>query len=310
MILFQCTCGATVQAAEHLAGKIGKCPKCGALSRITLPGAPAMPPAPPAIRPPRTRGPGPEERPRLTTPIHAQGIEPADSGRSSTPLPMPSPSTQGLTTPPPLPLAEPNTTAGYNSVMASTARPAVSPHTQPAQTPTPLSRRSGPRTWVAAVLVLAVAIPVYSRLRNGGLRDSLRSCDTYGVVEADVYYDGLLTSDVVVFDLKDAGSNTARRIDPVHLLLQFAGKLDLQTVRRVILSRSGQHIFYILGADLRRVADSYHADGRVWAFNHLAERCYTISGAHAYSERTGGWLVVLQSQTEDLNDLIRAWTRH
>jgi predicted RNA-binding Zn-ribbon protein involved in translation (DUF1610 family) len=39
MITFECTCGAVVRAADHLAGKVGKCPKCGALSKIPLPGA-------------------------------------------------------------------------------------------------------------------------------------------------------------------------------------------------------------------------------------------------------------------------------
>ena len=39
MIPFRCDCGTTVQAPDHFAGRMGKCPKCGALSKIPLPGA-------------------------------------------------------------------------------------------------------------------------------------------------------------------------------------------------------------------------------------------------------------------------------
>jgi hypothetical protein len=187
--------------------------------------------------------------------------------------------------------------------------PPPSPPEAVAKYPQPSRPRKKRQTkWIVVVLVFVVLIPAYSWIRNSELSDKLKLCETYGVVEVDVYYDGMFSSDVVVFDLKDGGSYGARRIDPVHLFLQFASKIDLYSVRRVVLSRSGRHVFYLYTSDLRRLADSYDGGGRPWAFNHLPEYCYTMSGLRAYSEWTGGWLGVLQKQTEDLNDFIKTWT--
>jgi hypothetical protein len=169
-------------------------------------------------------------------------------------------------------------------------------------------QKNKPTKWIIVALFFIVLIPMYSWFHNSGLRDKLKSCETYGIVKVDVYYDKMFGSDVVVFDLKDGGLYSARRIDPVHLFLQFASKIDLYSVQHIILARNGRHVFYLYADDLRRLTDSYAGDGRIWAFNHLPESCRTMSGSHAYNEWTGGWLVVLQKQAEDLNDFIDTWT--
>ena len=144
-------------------------------------------------------------------------------------------------------------------------------------------------------------------VRSAGLCTKLKRCPTYGIVDADVYYDGTIATDVVVFDLLDGGSTTARRIDPVHLLMQFCDEIDLYSVRRIIIARNGTQKFYISGSDMRPLAESYANGGRPWAFNHLPENLRTMSGLRAYDQWTGGWLGVLQKQTEDLNDFLAAW---
>ena len=169
---------------------------------------------------------------------------------------------------------------------------------------------------IAAFLVYAVFFPNSSWIRNAGLpdlrnsalRDKLRTCASYGVVNADVYYDGTFATDVVVFDLLDGSSSEARRIDPVHLFLQFTSELDLYSIDRVILARNGEQIFYVDATDLRPLAESYEGGGANWSFNHLPKSVRTMGGGRAYDEWTGTWLGVLAKQTEDLNDFIRAWT--
>jgi hypothetical protein len=145
-------------------------------------------------------------------------------------------------------------------------------------------------------------------LRNTPLQNRLKSCETYGVVNASAYYSHLLTTDTIVFDLKQSSSSGARRIDPVHLLMQFAAKFDFNGLDRVILARDGTPKFYVDASDLKELASSYDAGGRIWAFNHLPERSRTMSGERAYSEWTGGWLGVAQRQADDLNSFIQAWT--
>jgi hypothetical protein len=156
----------------------------------------------------------------------------------------------------------------------------------------------------AAVLVLLI----YVFARGADLRDKLSRCESNGVVEARVSYAGLFGTDTVVFDLRDGGSSGARRIDPVHLLMQFSSKLNLYSVDRVVLARNGDRRFYITSNNLRPLADSYKGGGRSWAFNNLPANVRRMDGTRAYNEWTGGWLGVLQKQSEDLNRFITAWT--
>jgi hypothetical protein len=144
-------------------------------------------------------------------------------------------------------------------------------------------------------------------LRDIGLSQTLKECSSYGIVNADVYYDEMLSSDSVVFDLLDGGDGSARRIDPVHLLMQFSSKLDLFARRRVILARNGTEMFFIEATNLRELADSYAGGGRIWAFNNLPARVRTMDGGQVYGEWTGGWLGVTLKQTEDMAAFLKAW---
>jgi hypothetical protein len=58
---------------------------------------------------------------------------------------------------------------------------------------------------------------------------------------------------------------------------------------------------------MKPLAESYANGGRPWAFNHLPESLRTMSGLRAYDQWSGGWLGVLQEQTEDLNDFLNEW---
>ena len=89
--------------------------------------------------------------------------------------------------------------------------------------------------------------------------------------------------------------------------MQFAGKLDLYSVRRIVMARDGHRRFYISGADLRPLADSYAGGGVIWAFNNLPANVRRMDGTRAFDEWTGGWLGVLKEQTEDLNEFIGEW---
>ncbi|MCE9552053.1 MAG: hypothetical protein K8T91_01585 [Planctomycetes bacterium] len=170
------------------------------------------------------------------------------------------------------------------------------------------SRRHRGIPLIIAIIVVLAFIPAYSWNRNSGLRRNLKACETFDVVRADVYYDGFLSTNAIVFDLKDGGSSSARRIDPVHLFFEFSAKSDLNSSTRIILAHNGQQKFYISNSDLKRLSESYAGGGRPWAFNNLPERLRTMSGSQAYESWSGGWLGVLQKQTQDLNDFITMWS--
>jgi hypothetical protein len=173
--------------------------------------------------------------------------------------------------------------------------------------PTTTRKKSSLKKAAIAASIVAALFVGYLWLRNSGLREKLEGCEMYGVVIAKVKYDGLFSTDSVVFGLRDGGSGSARRIDTIHLLLQFARRIDLHSIDRLIVARNGTKVFYISSQDLQPLADSYDGGGRIWSFNHLPERVRTMSGQQRFGEWTGGWLGVLSKQTEDLNKFMSEW---
>lgn len=167
-----------------------------------------------------------------------------------------------------------------------------------------------PREWpfgrlgIASVVVL---LALYFGTRNSALRSELTRCDSHGVVNVTPSYAGIVGTDTVVFDLRDGGEVGARRVDAAHLLMQFASRLDLYSIRRVVLARNGEERFYVDSADLRPLADSYSASGRGWALFNLPSCVRNTNGTDAFGKWTGGAIGVLKEQAEDLNDFLAAW---
>ena len=157
------------------------------------------------------------------------------------------------------------------------------------------------------VAITAIGLTIYWVSRGSDLRSQLDRCDSKDVVNVRVSYADIFGTETVVFDLRDSSSAGVRRIDPVHLLMQFAGKLDLYSVHRIVLARNGHRRFYISGTDLRPLADSYAGGGVLWAFNNLPANVRRMDGTRAFDEWTGGWLGVLKEQTEDVNEFIGEW---
>ncbi|MHB8969716.1 MAG: cell envelope integrity protein TolA [Pirellulaceae bacterium] len=155
--------------------------------------------------------------------------------------------------------------------------------------------------------IVATVLSIYVITRGSDLRGKLDRCNSKDVVSVRVMYSGISGTETVVFDFRDGGSPSARRIDPVHLLMQFANELDLYSVRRVVLARNGQHRFYISSVDLRPLADSYAGGGVLWAFNNLPANVRRMDGTRAFGEWTGGLLGVLKEQAEDVNQFIDEW---
>jgi hypothetical protein len=150
-------------------------------------------------------------------------------------------------------------------------------------------------------------LSIYIITRGSDLRAKLDRCDSKDVVAVRVNYSGIFDTQTVIFDLRDGGSPSARGIDPVHLLMQFASKLDLYSTRRIVLARNGQHRFCVSSDDMRPLADSYANGGVLWAFDNLPARVRRMDGTRAFGEWTGGWLGVLKEQTEDLAQFINEW---
>lgn len=208
------------------------------------------------------------------------------------PLPSPPqiPSIITVPQPPPLPPRLPPTLQNPYKITASQPSKATNSH---------------PLIAIGLFIVFFIAYP---QIHNHGIRELLKSCQKHGVVGADVYYASRFSSDVIVFDLSGSSSSSARRIDTVHLLLEFASKLDFSTLDRLILANDGKQKFYVRGNDLKELASSYDAGGRIWSFNHLPERTCAMSGKRAFETWTGGLIAVSKQQADDLISLIDAWT--
>lgn len=165
------------------------------------------------------------------------------------------------------------------------------------------SRRFPKKSSVAALLCV---IALYSWGRSQGLRDELKRCASYGIVNVSVYYRGYLSTRDVVFDFQ-AREAKGRRIDPVHLLMQFASRIHLSGLGNVYLARDGVEHFRIYPSALDELASSYENGGRIWAFNNLPAAVRRIDGSQAFGEWTGGWLGVVKGQVEDLDSFLEQW---
>ena len=182
--------------------------------------------------------------------------------------------------------------------------PTSTPEISPARM---IKARHAPLAVIVFTLVI-LGIFLYPRVHNRSLRNCLKGCENYGTVGADAYYNSSFSPGIVVFDLTGGSSAGARRIDPVHLLLQFAAKLDTSSLQRLVLAKGGNQKFYVDASDLRELATSYDNGGRIWAFDHLPERCHDMAGTNPYGTWTGGWLGVAQHQADDLNSFIQEWS--
>ncbi|MCO6437293.1 MAG: hypothetical protein J5J06_09430 [Phycisphaerae bacterium] len=179
-----------------------------------------------------------------------------------------------------------------------------------------LSETSPPRIWrsrtIRSVLIVAGIVVLgavgFVALRNNELRTKLAKCSSRSGIMVRVYYGSYLSTNDVVFDLRGVEGSSVRRIDPVHLLLQFGQLLDKQATRRLILARDGRLLMYLRSSDLSELANEYTHGNPMWSFNHLPERLKTMSGNNAYPTWEGGWLGVLKGQSEDLNQFITDWT--
>jgi DNA-directed RNA polymerase subunit RPC12/RpoP len=172
-----------------------------------------------------------------------------------------------------------------------------------ATTPAAAPRRFPKKSSAAVLLCLIV---LYSWGRNQGLRAELKRCESYGIVDVSVYYRGYLSTRDIVFDFQ-TGAAKGRRIDPVHLLMQFASRLNLAGTDNVYLARDGDERFRVASRSLDPLASSYENGGRIWAFNNLPAAVRRIDGSQAYGEWTGGWLGVMKGQVEDLGSFLEQW---
>lgn len=179
------------------------------------------------------------------------------------------------------------------------------------QDPSPVPRRKRSRilTLGAVLGVFVVGLFVYWATRHNDLESCLEGCESKGGIDVRVDYGSLFSREEIVFDLRDTGSQV-RRIDPLHLLMQFAHNARDKEFKYVILSRNGKKLFLIEQRDLLELSDSYSNGGRIWAFNHFPERVLSMDGRHPYGSWTGGWLGVLKRQTEDLNAFLTAWLEY
>jgi len=165
-------------------------------------------------------------------------------------------------------------------------------------------------TAAATVLLLAAATDGAGRnrldIRNWGLHDRLRSCDSFERFSGDVQV-GYTWTGNLVFDVKTLDRSETRLIDVLHLLLQFGGKIAHTGASRVAMAANGREVFWITMRDLDELSEQYRLGARIWAFNHWPERLWKPRGERAYESWSGGSLGVMTGQLRDVTDALRQW---
>jgi len=165
-------------------------------------------------------------------------------------------------------------------------------------------------TAAATVLLLAAAADGAGRnrldIRNWGLYDRLRSCDSFEHFSGDIQVGYTWTGDLV-FDVKTLDRSETRLIDILHLFLQFGSKIANTGASRVTIAAGGREVFWIQKTDLDELSEQYRLGARLRAFNHWPERLRKPSGERAYESWSGGSLGVMSGQLGDMTDALRKW---
>ena len=139
--------------------------------------------------------------------------------------------------------------------------------------------------------------------RNLILHSALTECPSYGAVADDIRV-GYTLDGNITFDLHKVKGD-CRRIDPIHLLLQFTSKLKDYNISYLLIACQGKEKYRIAKTDVDRLARNYDNDARGWSFMHLPELLSRPDGTHPFGPWEGGWLGVLTHQMDDLSALMK-----
>lgn len=120
--------------------------------------------------------------------------------------------------------------------------------------------------------------------RSWAIESALESCPTYGEVAGDVRAGRTWGGDVVV-DLVSC-RDTARLIDPLHMLMQLGPKTR-GVGYKVWLCHRGKTVFWMYRSDFDRLADKYADGERLPAFGAWPSILYAEGVGQAYREPEG-----------------------
>jgi hypothetical protein len=137
----------------------------------------------------------------------------------------------------------------------TTAQTGMAPGAQQASIRSSGKRTAGIIVGALVVLIAAVTLipagpgrsPIIKAAINPNrdLEHKLQLCSSREGIRVQVYYANTFSRDDVVLDFQQVTGSSIRRIDPVHLLLQFGHQMESSAMRRLILAREGRQLFLV-----------------------------------------------------------------
>jgi|GEM_PF-2899988 len=141
--------------------------------------------------------------------------------------------------------------------------------------------------------------------RNLELATRLSSCDSYKDLAGDIRVGHTLAGNII-FDVRACKADS-RKVDPLHLLMQFGDKIKDEKIDYLLIASGGNEVYRLPKSDLDELAEQYRLGARIWALDHWPERLRKPTGERVFEEWSGGVLGVLQAQLEDLGVALRTW---
>lgn len=155
---------------------------------------------------------------------------------------------------------------------------------------------------ISTVLLVAVNFEATGRTRldprNMRLAARLSTCESYERLAGDIRVGYTITGNIV-FDVRVCKADS-RRVDALHLLLQFGDKIKDEKIEYLSISSGGMEVYRLPKSDLDELAKQYRLGAELWALNHWPERLRKPTGERAFEEWSGGVLAVLQAQLDDI----------
>lgn len=134
---------------------------------------------------------------------------------------------------------------------------------------------------------------IYSDNRNSG-------------IEIDLHHKNYIIPNVLVFNLKNV-SNDKAIADVFRVLLQTTSALKEKDFETIQLAFKGTPKFKLKGSYFKELGKEYETQNPVYNMRTFPGNLMHMKGQAAYSQWTGGLLVVLNKQMEDFNDFNKKW---
>lgn len=165
------------------------------------------------------------------------------------------------------------------------------------------------RKWIGLAAAIAIVIAIASGLYwhkhsvNGPVRAALAEESN---AKVEVYRRTAIGGSDIVFNVVSVTGEVSMA-DMMRMMLKSAEALKDRDFGRVYLASRGSEKFYLDGAYFKQLGEESLTQNPIYTVRTMPENVYSLDGAKAFGEWTGGLFAVVGKQMEEVAEFHRKW---